>query len=131
MHPAGESDAGGRHQSEDLARRASTRGRGVSLDRIAERGARVLHRLRRQIAERVPLPRAAAVIREPAGAAGDGEGALGFGFSGADRDDRYRVGRGGSMNQKLFTTETQRSQRGFSVSSVSLWFNAFREVRNA
>src|SRR5206468_318954 len=95
----------GRYQSQDLARRASTRGRGVSLDRIAERGARVLHHLRRQIAERIPLPRAAAVIRESAGAAGDGEGALGVGSRGVDRDDRYRSWRGGPLKQQMLNVE--------------------------
>ena len=87
VHPARESDAGGRHQSEDLESRAAARGRGLPLDRIAERGAGLLHRRRRQIAEGVSLPRAAAVIRESAGAAGDGEGTPGVGSGGVDRDD--------------------------------------------
>ena len=44
-------------------------GRDLSRDRVAERRARLLHRQRRQVDQPVPLPRAAAVVLQPAGAA--------------------------------------------------------------
>jgi NADH-quinone oxidoreductase subunit D len=49
-------------------------GRDLSRDRVAERRARLLHRQRRQVDEPVPLPGAAAVVLQPAGAAPPGEG---------------------------------------------------------
>ena len=48
--------------------------RDLSRDRVAEGRARLLHRQRRQVDQPVPLPRAAAVVLQPAGAAAAGQG---------------------------------------------------------
>ena len=62
-------------------------GRNVSRHRVAEGRARLLHRQRRQIDQPVSLPRAAAVVLQPAGAAAARARASGRGRRRADRLD--------------------------------------------
>src|SRR6185295_636319 len=70
--------------------------RGLSRHRRAEGGDRLLHRRRRH-AEPLPLPRAAAVVHQPAVAAGAHQGPAHRRSGGAHRHHRHRARRGGPL----------------------------------
>ena len=69
-HPAGDRrDSRGADRRQGAAPHQAAGRRDLSRDRVAEGRARLLHRQRRQVDQPVPLPRAAAVVLQPAGAA--------------------------------------------------------------
>ena len=69
-HPPGDRGASRRaDRRQGAAPDQAAGGRDLSRDRVAEGRARLLHRQRRQVDQPVPVPRAAAVVLQPAGAA--------------------------------------------------------------
>ena len=76
-------------------------GRDLSRDRVAERRARLLHRQRREVDEPVPVPRAAALVLQPAGPAADDPRPPDCRRRGADWIARRRARRGRSMTFRV------------------------------
>ncbi|MCK7461309.1 MAG: hypothetical protein MZU84_04195 [Sphingobacterium sp.] len=83
--------ARGADHGQGAAAHQAAGGRDLPRHRGAEGRARVLHRERRQVGVAVPVPRAAAVVLQPPGAAAARAGAPGGRRGRAHRHDRHRA----------------------------------------